>query len=218
MTQTQKSMILGANWRLANAKSSILKENNPVCMCEGERTERKSSVIHMLLRLEMKAHPSRITQAAAHHTTSSCCLCEWLYIFEGRAEDFAFFVYCEVTAAWRHDGSGQLWLFVLRCCALISTYLLFYAGLIALCCAYATVDARRHARTYKKRPTKKTGKKDPTKIERESKTSGKYRTLSKKTNKKSVKFEKMEMKSGKKRKLTKKEATTWIKSGSSFFC
>ena len=92
-------MILGANWRLANAKSSILKENNPVCMCEGERTERKSSVIHMLLRLEMKAHPSRITQAAVHHTTSSCCLCEWLYIFEGRAEDFAFFVYCEVTAA-----------------------------------------------------------------------------------------------------------------------
>ena len=39
-------MVLGANWRLANAKSSMVHENNPdaACMDEIERTERKSSV------------------------------------------------------------------------------------------------------------------------------------------------------------------------------
>ena len=38
-------MVLGANWRLANAQSSMVHENNldAACMDEKERTERKSS-------------------------------------------------------------------------------------------------------------------------------------------------------------------------------
>ena len=46
MKRTEKSMFLGANWRLANAKSSMVHENNPdaACMDEIERTEKKSSV------------------------------------------------------------------------------------------------------------------------------------------------------------------------------
>ena len=39
-------MVLGANCRLANAKSSMVHENNPDAACVGEieRTERKKSV------------------------------------------------------------------------------------------------------------------------------------------------------------------------------
>ena len=53
---------MDANWRLANAKSSMVHENNPdaAYMDEIERTERKSSV---------QANPSRITQAKLP--------CEW---------------------------------------------------------------------------------------------------------------------------------------------
>ena len=66
---------MDANWRLANAKSSMVHENNPdaACMGEIERTERKSSV---------QANPS-------HHTSN---------IFVGRA-DFDFFVRFEHTGS-----------------------------------------------------------------------------------------------------------------------
>ena len=39
-------MVVGANWRLASAKSFMVHENNPdaACMDEIERTERESSV------------------------------------------------------------------------------------------------------------------------------------------------------------------------------
>ena len=39
-------MVLGANWRLANAKSAMVHQNNPdaAYMDEIERAERKSSV------------------------------------------------------------------------------------------------------------------------------------------------------------------------------
>ena len=43
-------MVLGANWQLANAKCSMVHENNPdaVCMYEIERRER--AVYRQLLR------------------------------------------------------------------------------------------------------------------------------------------------------------------------
>ena len=57
-------MVLGANWRLANAKSSMVHKNNPdaACMDEIERTERRSSI------------------DATSHQLRSCLSCEWLYI------------------------------------------------------------------------------------------------------------------------------------------
>ena len=44
------SNVFGANRRLANAKSSMLQENNPdaACMYEIERTERKSGRVYLL--------------------------------------------------------------------------------------------------------------------------------------------------------------------------
>ena len=46
MKRRERSMVLGANWRLANAKSSMVHENNPdaACMGEIERTERRAGV------------------------------------------------------------------------------------------------------------------------------------------------------------------------------
>ena len=66
MKQTERSMIFGANWRLANAKSSMAYENklDAACMDEIKRMEKKSSV---------QANPSRITLAKV--------LCEWMYVF-----------------------------------------------------------------------------------------------------------------------------------------
>ena len=90
-------MASDANWRLANAKSSIVHDNNPdaACMDGMERTERKSSLL-------------------ANITPANKLLCErlkWLYILVGRA-DFDFFVRFENTAScvnarW-HAGSSQL--------------------------------------------------------------------------------------------------------------
>ena len=47
MKRTERSTILGWNWPLANAESSMLQGKNPdaACMYEIERTERKSGVV-----------------------------------------------------------------------------------------------------------------------------------------------------------------------------
>ena len=73
MKRTERSKIFGSNWPHANAKSSMLQENNPdaACMYAGtkyvETTERKSSAV----RLETKANPSRITPAKSSTTLCS---------------------------------------------------------------------------------------------------------------------------------------------------
>ena len=82
-------MGLDANWRLGNAKSSSVHENNPgvACVDEIEKTERKCSV---------QANSSRITPANL--------LCECFYvvcardILVGRA-DFDSLVLFENTAS-----------------------------------------------------------------------------------------------------------------------
>ena len=65
MKRAERSMVFGANWRLANAKSFMVHKSNPNAACTDkiERTERKSSV---------QANPLRITPAKL--------LCEWLYL------------------------------------------------------------------------------------------------------------------------------------------
>ena len=97
MKWTERSMVLGANWRLANAKSSTVHQNNPdaACMDGIEMTGRKSSL-------------------QANITPADKLRCEWLQWFDilvGRA-DFDFFVRFENTAScvnarW-HAGSSQL--------------------------------------------------------------------------------------------------------------
>ena len=44
MKWTERFMVLGANWRLAHAKSSMVHENNPdaACMDKIERAERRA--------------------------------------------------------------------------------------------------------------------------------------------------------------------------------
>ena len=69
MKRTERSVVLGANWRLANAKSSMVHENNrdAACMDEMERTERKSSV---------QPDPLRITAAINKLLkVNDCILC-----------------------------------------------------------------------------------------------------------------------------------------------
>ena len=46
MKRTERSMVSGENWRLANAKSSMVHENNPdaACMDEIERARRERAV------------------------------------------------------------------------------------------------------------------------------------------------------------------------------
>ena len=108
-------MVLGANWRLANAKSSMVHESNPdaECMDEIERTERK-----------------RNAQATSHR--QSCFVTRCVF-FVGRA-DFDFFLRLENTASFinarRHAGSSQLCLLALSrsdrrslallCCAVLA--------------------------------------------------------------------------------------------------
>ena len=88
------SMVLGANWRRANAKSSMVHENNSdaACMDEIGRTERRAVY-------------------RQHHTSYCNLLCGRLNFFVGQAE-FDFFVRFENTAscinARRHAGSSQL--------------------------------------------------------------------------------------------------------------
>ena len=98
MKRTGRSTVLGANWRLANAKSSMVHESNPdaECMDEIERTERKSNA-----------------QATSHR--QSCFVTRCVF-FVGRA-DFDFFLRLENTASFinarRHAGSSQLCLLAL---------------------------------------------------------------------------------------------------------
>ena len=77
MEPTERSMILGASWRLSNVKSSMLQENNPHAACTHEihpkRTERKSSCC-ILLRSELKGNKS-----LAHHTSAVWVLLVVLY-------------------------------------------------------------------------------------------------------------------------------------------
>ena len=91
MKRADRSMILGATLRLANANSSMVHENNP-----------DAASMYEIERLEIMAN-SRITPAKL--------LCEWLHIFVGQA-DFDFFVRFENTSscinARRHPASSQL--------------------------------------------------------------------------------------------------------------
>ena len=114
LNRTVRSTVLGANQRLANAKSSMFFESNPhaACMDEMHRAERNSTV----------------------RTTSN--------IFVGRP-DFDFFVRCENTASCiytrRHAGASQL---RLRSCAVALWSRTCFAACCAgwlrcavLCCA-----------------------------------------------------------------------------------
>ena len=143
MKWTESSMVLGANWRLANAKSSMVHENNPdaACMDEIERTERKSSV---------QANPSRIAPAKP--------LCEWLFIFLGRA-DFDFFVRFEDTESWinarRHAGSSQLCL--LACVVALWSARTYFAACAGwLRCAVLCLRSKASKETQEGSPTNNT--------------------------------------------------------------
>ena len=80
MKRTEKSMVLGANWRLANAKSSMVHENNPDAACMDE--------------IEMTGREQRTGNTPAK------LLCECLYIFVGRA-DIDFFVRFENSKLYK---------------------------------------------------------------------------------------------------------------------
>ena len=107
--------------------------------------------IYILVRLEIKGNPSRIT-----------LLCDWLYVFIGRA-DFEMSVRFDnttscVTYDRQYAGSrnSACLLALSRSDRHVLALLLCAGGLIALCCAVLAVDARQDARTCKKnRPTKR---------------------------------------------------------------
>ena len=71
----------------------------------GRKDGEKRAVLYLVLRLEIKAKPSRITPA-------KLLLCEWRYNISVGWEDFYFFVRYENAAncvnAQRHAGSRQL--------------------------------------------------------------------------------------------------------------
>ena len=121
---TERSMVLGANWRLANAKSSMVHEKNPDavhgrCRKDGDKEQRTGNITP---------------------TNLICEWLQWLHIFVGQA-DFGFFVCFENTASCTNARRHTCWLEPtlsarLRCRALIGAYLLSCScGLTALCCA-----------------------------------------------------------------------------------
>ena len=73
-------------------------------------------------------------------------LCEWLYVFVGRA-DFDFFVRFENTSscigARRHAGSSQTLSDCLRCRGLMGEHLLCYLGCSVVCCARGAKKATK---------------------------------------------------------------------------
>ena len=91
-------MVLVANWRLANAKSSMAHENNPGAAGMDETHRKKDG--------EKSRCTGNITPAKL-----LCQWLQWLRVVVGRA-DFDFFVRFENTAscinASRQAGSSQL--------------------------------------------------------------------------------------------------------------
>ena len=119
-----------------------------------KNTEKEQCCIleHILMILEIKAYP-RASQAGA----SGCIFCRAEFDFFVRFENATSF---KSVNALRHAGSrlSPTLSACLRCRAVIRRVLvlLFFAGLIALCCTsfVLAVDARQHARAYhmNKRP------------------------------------------------------------------
>ena len=126
LKRTERSTILGANRRVANAKSSILQDNNPNASCmhemHGKRTERKSSVVSYW---SIKAHHSRITLT----------LCAVVYFGKpGRYISIYAFVLRTQRAVWMLD---MCWFSptLLACVVALWSARTCFAALGWLCCA-----------------------------------------------------------------------------------
>ena len=158
--------LLGANWRCANAKSSMLQENNPdaACMHEihtGRKKNGEKDQRCTLLRLEIQANPSRITPA------NKAALWVLVYVCFGGPGRFLY-----LRSFWEHSELYKCSK-ICRLSALVNSVCLLAlsrsdrhvlasllcAGLIALCCAWGRCSTTICPYVHlKKRPTKTTKK------------------------------------------------------------
>ena len=136
MKRTERSMILDANWRLANAKCSMLQENSPDAACCAQQDSKDGERQVALDFTEIGSEDKKKKKGASRVTPAACCVtsgCRFLLIGQSSISSFGLRTQ-RVVNARRHAGS------CLCCRALMGTYLhlLLCARLIALlCCAVA---------------------------------------------------------------------------------
>ena len=139
MRRTQRSTVLGANWRLAKIQELHAPGNNPdaACTCEMHRNDGEKKQCCILSILEIKAN--------------QLLLCEWSYDF-CRADSISWFVLRTQRAVLMLDDmlalANSVCLLVLSRSGRHVLVLLLCAELIAPCCAVFAVHARQHARTH----------------------------------------------------------------------
>ena len=120
MTSTERSTILGTNWRIASARSSMLQDYNPDAARTHQIHTKKGGEKEQccsLLRSKLKVNPSRTTPAL------------WVVVYFCRPGRFRFLRFWELSVLYKETLDDLCWLSqtlaaCLHCRILIGTYVL----------------------------------------------------------------------------------------------